>query len=132
MRKKDIEESQRAMSQLSQSMATLDQLQNGLLGQTGDLTRQMADMFDLLDQRGLQAEQLVATLTAAISLLSRLTRDMASLSDAGFELDQTDMRSLGAARGRPQSTSVSSPLSPSQSQLRHFFSQAVRRGFGGL
>jgi hypothetical protein len=128
MQKRDIEDSRRALSQLGQSMAALDQLQAGLLEQTGDLTRQMVDMFDLLERRGSRAEQLVATLSEAISVMSRLTNDMASVSDTGRMFEQQELQTMRVS----SSSSLASPMSPSQSQLRNFFSYAVRRGFGGM
>ena len=128
MQKRDIEDSRRALSQLGQSMTALDQLQAGLLEQTGDLTRQMVDMFDLLERRGSRAEQLVATLSEAISVMSRLTNDMASVSDTGRMFEQQELQTMRVS----SSSSLASPMSPSQSQLRNFFSYAVRRGFGGM
>ena len=128
MQKRDIEDSRRALSQLGQSMTALDQLQAGLLEQTGDLTQQMVDMFDLLERRGSRAEQLVATLSEAISLMSRLTNDMASVSDTGRTFEQQELQTMRVS----SSSSLASPMSPSQSQLRNFFSYAVRRGFGGM
>lgn len=128
MRKSDLQENFRALGQLGQTVTALSRLQDELLGQSSDVTRQMNEMFDLLEQRGSRAEQLLISLNQALSMMSQVTRDISTLSEVSAVLSQSEKTSTQVSS---MGSTSSSTTSPSQSQLRNFFTTAVRRGFGG-